>query len=161
VAEAAATLAEARANNERSKQLRDRGFYSPQQGIQSQTAAETALARLQRRRARLRSAELRRAKAEVLAPDDGIITARTATVGSLTQPGQELFRLIRGGRLEWRAEVTAGELVHFRSLACRPDWRPPAVPVSRAACAPSRQASIRRRATAWSMSICRRLPPMS
>ena len=115
VAEAAATLSEARANHERSKQLRDRGFYSPQQGIQSQTAAETALARLHAAQARLRSAELRRAKAEVLAPDDGIISARTATVGSLTQPGQELFRLIRGGRLEWRAEVTAGELVHFRT----------------------------------------------
>jgi RND family efflux transporter MFP subunit len=31
-------------------------------------------------------------------------------VGALTQPGQELFRLIRGNRLEWRAEVTASEL---------------------------------------------------
>jgi multidrug resistance efflux pump len=49
-----------------------------------------------------------------VAPDDGIISARSATVGSLTQPGQELFRLIRGGRLEWRAEVTAGELAHFQ-----------------------------------------------
>jgi xanthine/CO dehydrogenase XdhC/CoxF family maturation factor len=26
------------------------------------------------------------------------------------QPGQELFRLIRGGRLEWRAEVAAADL---------------------------------------------------
>jgi RND family efflux transporter MFP subunit len=39
-----------------------------------------------------------------------VISARTATVGSMTQPGQELFRLIRGGRLEWRAEVSAGDL---------------------------------------------------
>ena len=46
----------------------------------------------------------------VLAPDDGVISARSATVGSLTQPGQELFRLIRGGRLEWRAEVPSAEL---------------------------------------------------
>jgi multidrug resistance efflux pump len=80
------------------------------QGIQSQTAADTALARLNAARARLASAELRRSKAAVMAPDDGIISARNATVGSLTQPGQELFRLIRGGRLEWRAEVTAAEL---------------------------------------------------
>jgi RND family efflux transporter MFP subunit len=28
----------------------------------------------------------------------------------LTQPGQELFRLIRGGRLEWRAEVPSANL---------------------------------------------------
>lgn len=114
VAEAEATLAEARANHERAKQLRDKGFYSAQQGIQTQTAAETALARLNAAKARLQSAELRRSKATVVAPDDGIISARSATVGSLTQPGEELFRLIRGGRLEWRAEVTAGELAGLR-----------------------------------------------
>ena len=115
VAEAEATLAEARANNERARQLREKGFYSPQQGIQSQTAAETALARLNAAKARRQSAELRRSKANVVAPDDGIISARKATVGSLTENGQELFRLIRGGRLEWRAEVTSGELGRLKA----------------------------------------------
>ena len=115
VAEAEATLAEARAINERARQLREKGFYSPQQGIQTQTAADTALARLNAARARLQSAELRRSKASVVAPDDGVISARSATVGSLTQSGQELFRLIRGGRLEWRAEVTAAELGRLQS----------------------------------------------
>jgi len=110
VAEAAATLAEARANQQRASQLTERGFYSTQQNTQTQTAAETALARLHATQARLQSAELKLAKTNVLAPDDGIISAHSATVGSLTQPGQELFRLIRGGRLEWRAEVTAAEL---------------------------------------------------
>lgn len=110
VAEAEATLAEARANHERARRLTESGFYSAQQNTQTQTAADTALARLDAARARLRSAALKRAKAAVLAPDDGIISARAATVGTLTQPGQELFRLIRGGRLEWRAEVTAAEL---------------------------------------------------
>lgn len=114
VAEATATLAEARANNERAKQLREKGFYSPQQGIQTQTVADTALARLNAARARLQSAQLRRSKAAVLSPDDGIISARSATVGMLTQPGQELFRLIRGSRLEWRAEVTAAELARIK-----------------------------------------------
>jgi HlyD family secretion protein len=46
----------------------------------------------------------------VLAPDDGIISARTATVGAVVGAGTELFRLIRKGRLEWRAEVTSAEL---------------------------------------------------
>jgi RND family efflux transporter MFP subunit len=110
VAEAAATLAEARAMNERAAQLREKGFYSAQAGIQTQTAADTALARLNAAKARMASAELRRSKSIVVAPDDGIISARSATVGSLTQSGQELFRLIRRGRLEWRAEVTAAEL---------------------------------------------------
>ena len=113
VAEAEATLAEAQALNERARQLREKGFYSPQQGVQTQTAADTALARLNAAKARLKSAELKRSKSSVVAPDDGIISARTATVGSLTQPGEALFRLIRGGRLEWRAEVTAAELARL------------------------------------------------
>jgi RND family efflux transporter MFP subunit len=50
----------------------------------------------------------------VVAPDEGVISARTATLGSLTQPGQELFRLIRQNRLEWRAEVTAEELTRIQ-----------------------------------------------
>jgi HlyD family secretion protein len=110
VAEAAATLAEAQLNLERARQLRDKGFYSPQQITQTQTAAETALARVQAAKARQQTAAIRRANAAVLAPDDGVISARAATVGTLTQPGQELFRLIRGGRLEWRAEVAAADL---------------------------------------------------
>jgi RND family efflux transporter MFP subunit len=47
---------------------------------------------------------------QLLAPDDGIISARTATVGAVVGAGTELFRMIRGGRLEWRAEVTSSEL---------------------------------------------------
>jgi len=92
-------FAETRANHERARQLTESGFYSAQQNTQTKTAADTALARLNAAKARLQSAELKRSKATVLAPDDGIISARTATVGTLTQPGQELFRLIRGGRL--------------------------------------------------------------
>lgn len=114
VAEAEATLAEARANQDRARQLTEKGFFSAQQNTQSQTAADTALARLNAAKARLQSAELRRSKATLTSPDDGIISARTATVGSLTQPGQELFRLIRAARLEWRAEVTAAELARLK-----------------------------------------------
>jgi len=114
VAEAEATLAEARANHERARQLSAKGFYSAQQNTQTQTAADTALARLNAVKARLQSAELKHSKATVRAPDDGIVSARSATVGTLTQSGEELFRLIRGGRLEWRAEVTAAELVQLK-----------------------------------------------
>ena len=113
-AEAAATLAEARANHERARQLSAKGFYSTQQNTQTQTAADTALARLNAARARLQAAELKHARATVRAPDAGIVSARAATVGTPTQPGQELFRLIRGGRLEWRAEVTAAELARLK-----------------------------------------------
>lgn len=115
VAEAQSTLAEAQANHERAKQLREKGFYSAQQNTQTQTASDTALARLNAAKARLQTAELKRSKATVLAPDDGIISARAATVGTLTQPGQELFRLIRGARLEWRAEVSSIDLARLKA----------------------------------------------
>ena len=50
----------------------------------------------------------------VLAPDDGVISARAATVGAVVPAGQELFRLIRQGRLEWRAEVAASDLAKLK-----------------------------------------------
>jgi RND family efflux transporter MFP subunit len=61
----------------------------------------------------LQAEDVRLSQTRVVAPDDGTISARTATVGSLAQPGQEMFRLIRGNRLEWRAEVTASELARL------------------------------------------------
>lgn len=105
LAEAEAVSMEAQANAERAKNLREKGFYSPQQGVQYETALMTAQARRASAQAAVQAAAVRLAQTRVLAPDDGIISARSATVGSLTVPGQELFRLIRQGRLEWRAEV--------------------------------------------------------
>ena len=110
VAELEAVAGEARGNAERAQALRAQGFYSTQTSTQYVTAERAAEARLAAARARLRSAELRVAKASVTAPDDGVISGRSAVVGSLTQPGQELFRLIRGGRLEWQAEMPAAQL---------------------------------------------------
>jgi multidrug efflux pump subunit AcrA (membrane-fusion protein) len=54
------------------------------------------------------------AQGRILAPDSGIISAANANVGSVAQSGVELFRLIRKGRLEWRAELTAEELMLLR-----------------------------------------------
>lgn len=50
----------------------------------------------------------------VISPDDGVISAANANAGSTVQSGAELFRLIRKGRLEWRAELTADELMQIR-----------------------------------------------
>ncbi len=50
----------------------------------------------------------------IVAPDSGIISYANANVGSMAQPGVELFRLIRKGRLEWRADLTADELMLIR-----------------------------------------------
>jgi RND family efflux transporter MFP subunit len=50
----------------------------------------------------------------VVAPDSGVISARSATVGAVVGVGAELFRMIRQGRLEWRAEVTSAELARIK-----------------------------------------------
>jgi multidrug efflux pump subunit AcrA (membrane-fusion protein) len=47
----------------------------------------------------------------IVSPDSGVISAANVSVGTMIQPGAELFRLIRKGRLEWRAELTAEELM--------------------------------------------------
>lgn len=113
VAEADAQLAEARANADRARQIQASGALSAQQVSQYLTAEQTALARQNAARAKVQADELRLSQTRVVAPDDGVISARAATVGSLAQPGQELFRLIRGGRLEWRAEVTSEDLARI------------------------------------------------
>jgi len=110
IADAEATLADARSNAERARQLDRTGAISAQQVDQLQTAERTATARLDVARARLRAEEIRLANTQVLAPDDGIVAARSGMLGAVVQPGQELFRLIRQGRLEWRAEVVAADL---------------------------------------------------
>lgn len=117
VAELAASASEARGNSARAAELKAKGFYSTQLNNQYQTAEQTTQARLEAARARQQAAALRLSKTSVLAPDDGVISARSASVGSLTQPGQELFRLIRGGRLEWRAELPSADLVAVKAGA--------------------------------------------
>jgi RND family efflux transporter MFP subunit len=110
LAEAQAAAAEAGNNAARARTLQGSGALSAAQINQYLTAEQTARARADAMRATLQAQESRLAQTRVLAPDSGIISARTATVGTITAPGTELFRLIRQGRLEWRAEVTSAEL---------------------------------------------------
>ena len=56
----------------------------------------------------------RTTQGRIVAPDSGVISAANANVGSMLQPGAELFRIIRKSRLEWRADLTADELMLLR-----------------------------------------------
>lgn len=112
--EAQAVAAEAAANAERARSLQTTGALSQQQIQQFTTAAQTAQARVESARALLQTQELRLRHTQVRAPDSGIISARTATVGAVLGTGTELFRMVRKGRLEWRAEVTSTELARIQ-----------------------------------------------
>jgi HlyD family secretion protein len=114
LSETEALLAEATAIADRGRQLASSGAYSQAQITQMLTAERTAKARVESARARVKADEVRLAQTRIVAPDDGVISTRWATEGAMAQPGQELFRLIRKGRLEWRAEVPAGDMSRLK-----------------------------------------------
>jgi RND family efflux transporter MFP subunit len=70
-----------------------------------QSEALAAQARLESARADLDTSQLRLQFTHVTAPDDGVITSRTVTVGQIAQAGTEMLRLLRNARIEWRGEV--------------------------------------------------------
>ena len=114
LAEAQANAAEAAANAQRARSLQDTGAISAQQINQFTTAEQTANARVEAARALLSAAQVRLKNGQLTAPDNGIISARSATVGAVVGAGSELFRMIRQGRLEWRAEVTSSEVARIK-----------------------------------------------
>ena len=110
LAEAKAAALEAKDNASRARSIQDTGALSAQQIEQLLTAEATSKARVAALAATLQSQQIRFKQTKVYAPDDGIISARAATVGAVVSPGQELFKLIRQGKLEWRAELTSSDI---------------------------------------------------
>ena len=98
---------QADANDRRARGLQGVGGISDQEALQFATEARTASALLAAKRLELQYTTIR-------APDDGVISARSATTGAVVPAGQELFRMIRKNRLEWRGELTAQHLVVAR-----------------------------------------------
>lgn len=105
LAEAEASAAQAAGEARRAHELDKSGAISQQDLIQYDTQAKTAAAKLAAARAQFDSQQLRLRYTRVVAPDDGVISARSATVGAVVSSGTELFKLIRKNRLEWRAEM--------------------------------------------------------
>ena len=110
LAEAVANARESAANGDRARRLQPTGAISAQQINQYLTAEQAGEARVQAARATLHAQQLRMQHTQVIAPDSGVISVRMATVGAVVGTGTELFRMIRQGRLEWRAEVMSEEL---------------------------------------------------
>jgi RND family efflux transporter MFP subunit len=114
LAEANASAQEAKAQSDRARNLQQQGFFSNAQLSQTLAADASAQARVQSARAMVQLQTVRLSQTQVRAPDAGVISARQASVGSVVGAGTELFRLIRQGRIEWRAEVTAAEIGRIR-----------------------------------------------
>ncbi|GGI60574.1 secretion protein HlyD [Acinetobacter vivianii] len=101
-AELQAKADQAKENQQRMLSLRDSHAISKQEVSDAITQSKVANALLEKNQLQLRYTN-------VVAPDDGIISVRAATLGSTVPIGQELFKMIRQNRLEWRGELTAAQ----------------------------------------------------
>lgn len=108
------TLQQAEAEAARSQVLRAGGSVSEQELLNAATARDLARAQWQGAEAVVRGLRIKLEDTRLLAPDDGLITARSAVLGQVPAPGAELFRLIRQERLEWRAELPPEQLVQLK-----------------------------------------------
>lgn len=104
-----AALAEARSNADRAQEIRDSGALSAQKINEYMIALQTAKANLALSEAELENQKIRIRQTQVVAPDDGVVSARSANLGNVVSAGTELFKLIRQGRIEWRGEVNADQ----------------------------------------------------
>jgi RND family efflux transporter MFP subunit len=95
---------QAEANRQRAEFLKNSKAMSDQDLLQYITQAKTTSASLASNQLQLRYTD-------VIAPDDGTISARPATLGAVIPVGQELFRMILRDRIEWRGELTATQFV--------------------------------------------------
>lgn len=100
----------ARSNLARGEQLAGGRYISAGQLDELRAARTQAEARLGTARAARDAAALRRSFADLRAPAAGIISKRLVQPGQVVAAGSELLRLIRDGRLEWRAELPSSQL---------------------------------------------------
>ena len=131
IVEAEARATEARNSLERAKPLNKGGYLSGSTYDQRESAAKTSAAQVTAARDGLKSAEAakseveaqrreldwRRGNAEVRAPASGLISRRSARLGSIATAagtGEPLFRIIEDGQIELDAEVTEVQIPKLR-----------------------------------------------
>lgn len=114
LAQAKAKLDEARSNAKRSRSVQTAGALSTQQLDEYFILEKTAEANVAFEEAALEQEKLRLRYTTIVAPDDGIVSSRSASMGQVVQVGTELFRLIRQSRLIWLAEVSADQLSRIK-----------------------------------------------
>jgi len=115
VAAAEANVARDDAALARARELRERGFLS-QASLDTALANQRAsAANLAAARASLSEVRTRVNQATIRAPVAGMVASRNVTRGQIVQPGTELFRLVRDGRLELDAQIPEAELPLVRA----------------------------------------------
>ncbi len=114
IGSASASAAEAMANERRAVELGTRGFASKQLIDQRRAAAMAARAQVAIVRAQCDELQARLKQTQIVAPADGVIASRSVAQGQVIGNGTELFRIIRDGRLEWKAELPDHQIAALR-----------------------------------------------
>lgn len=110
VSQASANLVDAKSKSERATRLKKTNNISEQDLIAAQSGEASAKAQLDGARAQLKSEQLMLGYTRVVAPDDGVISSRSATLGKVAAVGNDLFQLVVHDRLEWRAQLTSDQI---------------------------------------------------
>jgi RND family efflux transporter MFP subunit len=110
LAQLEASARQADAERDRALALESRQVLSKQDLLQSLTRSQMAAAQVAQAKAGLMAARLKLDYTAVTAPDDGVVSSRSAALGQVATAGTELFRFIRRGRLEWRAEINSAAI---------------------------------------------------
>lgn len=113
VKQARAEYALAQSNLERAERMQ--GFFSPETVQTKRTAEATAAAKLELAIAQRDELQVKINHTRVVAPANGVVSRKSATLGGVVQQGTELFRIIKDGELEWRAELPSHSLERIRA----------------------------------------------
>lgn len=111
IVEAQANLESAQAELRRGQDLAGSNVISRQDAEQRATDAKVMQARLGVARAELARLQAQLTQTLILAPADGYVSKRSGVIGQVVQIGTELFRVVRGGRLEVDASVPEAALL--------------------------------------------------
>lgn len=111
VREARTNLETARRKAARIRELADAQMVALQDAEEAEAARANAEARLNTAIASRDAARVQRDFTVVRAPVAGVVSARSVQPGQVVGAGTELVRLIRDGRLEWRAELAEADLL--------------------------------------------------
>lgn len=115
ISEAQANLNKAQADLRRADLVQDSGALSDQEIEGYRVAEQTARANLESAQAQLKSNAVSLSQTAVRAPDGGVVSSRSADLGKVVNAGEELFRMVRQGIVEWQAELTAEQLQRARA----------------------------------------------
>lgn len=115
VAQERASLQQASSNLARSKVVGASGALSEQQLEDYRISATTARASLASAQADLDNINLKLRQTRITAPDDGIVSSKSARLGAVVSIGEELYKLVRQGLIEWRPELDARQVAAIKT----------------------------------------------